>query len=296
MIEKLGHLPKEKQLELERITQVILKAIQVDRIWLFGSYATGKWVEDVTFENGTGYEYKSDFDILVIVPFDDIAKQHKVRKAIKTKLEDKGLLHTPVSLIYHSLKDVNLALLNGSYFFVDIFKEGIELANMSKHELAKPKLLSPAEKQAKAQEHFDQWFKSAKMFFLDFKTNFERGELDSDHYTKAAFELHQATERYFHTILLVFTDYKPKQHDLELLEQEVVKFDSRLEAVFPKSTQEEKRLFSLLRRAYIDSRYRMDQYQISKEELAYLADRVEFLRKLTEEVCVERIGRLTEKG
>jgi len=291
MIEKLGHLPKEKQLELERITQVILKAIQVDRIWLFGSYATGKWVEDVTFENGTGYEYRSDYDILVIVPFDDIAKQHKVRKAIKTKLEDKGLLHTPVSLIYHSLKDVNLALLNGSYFFVDIFKEGIELANMSKHELAKPKLLSPTEKQTKAQEHFDQWFKSANGFFKTFKFNLGEGD-----YLLAAFQLHQATERYYHTILLVFTDYKPKQHDLELLDQEVVKFDSRLEAVFPKSTQEEKRLFSLLRRAYIDSRYRMDQYQISKEELAYLAECVELLRKLTEEVCAERIGRLIGEG
>jgi len=289
MIEKLGHLPKEKQVELERITQVILKAIQVDRIWLFGSYATGKWVEDVTFENGTGYEYKSDFDILLIVPFDDIAKQHKVRKAIKTKLEDKGLLHTPVSLIYHSLKDVNLALLNGSYFFVDIFKEGIELANMSKHELAKPKLLSPTEKQAKAQEHFDQWFESANDFFETFRFDFNRGK-----FLNAAFLLHQVSERYFHTILLVFTDYKPKQHDLELLEQEVVKFDSRLEAVFPKSTQEEKRLFSLLRHAYIDSRYRMDQYQISKEELAYLADRVELLQKLTEEVCAERIRSLAK--
>jgi uncharacterized protein len=290
MIEQLKHLPKEKQAELERITQVILKAIQVDRIWLFGSYATGKWVEDVSFENGTGYEYKSDYDILVVVPFDDISKQHKVRKAIKTKLEDKGLLHTPVSLIYHSLKDVNLALLNGSYFFVDIFKEGIELANMSKHELAKPKLLSPTEKQAKAQEHFDQWFESANQFLEVFKVTYIKEYLQT-----AAFQLHQATERYFHTILLVFTDYKPKQHDLELLESEVIKFDNRLETVFPKDTQEEKRLFSLLRRAYIDSRYRMDQYQITKEELAYLAERVEMLQKLTEEVCRERIRRLTEE-
>jgi len=296
MIEKLGHLPKEKIEELERITQVILKAIQVDRIWLFGSYATGKWVEDVTFENGIGYEYRSDYDILVVVPFDDIAKQHKVRKAIKAKLEERGLLHTPVSLIYHSLKDVNLALLNGSYFFVDIFKEGIELANMSKHELAKPKLLSPTEKQAKAQEHFDQWFESAGRFLYTFKLLLEKAQYDNGFYSNAAFELHQATERYFHTILLVFTDYKPKQHDLELLEQEVIKFDSRLETVFPKNTQEEKRLFSLLRRAYIDSRYRMDQYQISKEELGYLAERVEKLQKLTEEVCKERIGRLIGEG
>ena len=35
-------------------------------IILFGSYSRGNWVEDVYKENGTTYEYKSDYDILVV--------------------------------------------------------------------------------------------------------------------------------------------------------------------------------------------------------------------------------------
>jgi HEPN domain-containing protein len=33
----------------------------------------------------------------------------------------------------------------------------------------------------------------------------------------AAFLWHQATERYFHAVLLVFTGYKPKTHDIKTL-------------------------------------------------------------------------------
>jgi len=217
MNQLLSHLPTEKQEELERITKLILKSAKVEMIWLFGSYATGKWVENVTYENGTRLEYKSDYDILVILPFDDVKKHYKIRNAIKSKLEDKGLLNTQVSIIYHSLKDVHLALINGSYFFVNLFKEGIELANVSKHQLAEPKILSPEERKNKAQSHFDQWFESAGLFYENFEFNFSKAVNEDKYLNISAFQLHQATERFFHCVLLVFNDYKPKQHDLDLL-------------------------------------------------------------------------------
>jgi len=40
-------------------------------------------------------------------------------------------------------------------------------------------------------------------------------------YNLAAFDLHQATEKLYGTILLVFTRYKPSTHDLEKLSQRV---------------------------------------------------------------------------
>ncbi len=280
----LAHLPQEKQEELARISKEIQKVAKVEMIWLFGSYATGKWIEDVMYENGTRLEYRSDYDILVILPYDDIKVHYKVHNAIKNKLIQKKILHTQVSIIYHGIKSINDALIVGSYFFVDLFKEGIELYNNNKHILAEPKKLTTAERRAKAQAHYDQWYKSANEFLIDFNHALGRGS-----YLKAAFELHQATERFLHCNLLVFQDYKPKQHDLELLEQQVIKLDKRFDAVFPKQTEEELRLFSLLKRAYIDSRYRMDKYHITKEELEYLTKRVQELQKITAQVCKEKI-------
>ena len=60
----LSHLPESKQHELEVIQEIIRAHVKAQMIILFGSYATGKWVEDRYVEDGITYEYQSDFDIL----------------------------------------------------------------------------------------------------------------------------------------------------------------------------------------------------------------------------------------
>ena len=90
---------------------------------------------------------------------------------------------------------------------------------------------------------------------------------------------------------LVFTDYKPRIHDIEILGNQVIKQHAEFAAVFPMTTEEEKRLFLLLKKAYIDARY-IRNYKIEKAELEYLGSRVALLRDLTERICRERIGQL----
>ena len=90
------------------------------------------------------------------------------------------------------------------------------------------------------------------------------------------------------TVLLVFTDYKPKLHDLRRLNKQVVGQDNSFQKVFPNSTKDERRYFELLRSAYIDSRYNMD-WKITKEELTWLKARVFHLQRLTEQVCKQKI-------
>ncbi len=58
-------------------------------------------------------------------------------------------------------------------------------------------------------------------------------------------------------------------------------------AVFPTQTEEEKRLFELLKRAYIDARYKMEEYHITKADLEYLSARVAELQQLTKDICLE---------
>ena len=47
--------------------------------------------------------------------------------------------------------------------------------------------------------------------------------------------------------------------------------------------------FELLKRAYIDARYKMDEYTITKSELEYLADKMNRLKELTDRICREQI-------
>ena len=164
-------------------------------------------------ENGNTYEYKSDYDLLVIVSKNSQANADTFVQSVTGRLEELKL-ETPVHPIFHGIDFVNEALREGNYFFDDIKREGILLFNTSRYQLDNKRAMSPAELSQRAQEDFSQWFKSANMFFENFNSNFEKGIRDKDYYKVAAFELHQTTERYYGALQLVFTGYKPKTHDV----------------------------------------------------------------------------------
>lgn len=212
---------------------------------------------------------------------DNPIKNYQVECRVEKNIP-KGIV-TPSSFIYHSIKFLNKALSIGNYFFNDVIKEGIVLYNRGIFTLEEPRELTPAKAQQKAQEYYNLWFTSANEFFIDYSNAFKR-----ESYNNATFLLHQATERYYTTILLVFTNYRPKEHDLSKLDKQAVICDNRFD-VFPKTTKEERNLFKLLKRAYVDARYKMEEYTITKAELEYLVEKVEKLQELTEEICKAKI-------
>ena len=283
MKRSLSHLPKHKQEELKQITSIITENADVEMIILFGSYARGDWVEDIYTEGHITYEYKSDFDILVIVKNRLHTRRTITWSRIKDAVNHPKTIDTWTTLIVHSITEVNNALSRRQYFFTDIKKEGVLLYDSKRFKLEKARKLSPEERKQIAQQDFKNWFNSAKDFKGQFEYALKRGK-----YKIAAFELHQATERFYTTILLVFTHYKPKEHDINKLGKQANNLDPRFLPVFPRKTPEEKRLFELLRKAYIDARYN-PKYKVTKRELEYLGERVKKLQRLTKEVCKERI-------
>ena len=78
---------------------------------------------------------------------------------------------------------------------------------------------------------------------IDCKYPFERGELN-----KSAFYLHQATESFYSSILLVFSNYKPKLHDIEELGSMAENYNSELLQVFPIATPEQKNVLSYFKK------------------------------------------------
>lgn len=95
-------------------------------------------------------------------------------------------------------------------------------------------------------------------------------------------------ERLYSSILLVLTKYRPKTHDILRLGKLAAGREIKLLEVFQKGTEEERRRFELFRKAYIDARYE-ENFSISKEDLEWLASRIEILKDLTEEICKRKI-------
>jgi len=252
-------------------------------IILFGSYARGTWVEDIYTKGHITYEYKSDFDILVITESKSQANNFSDQHRIEDLIENNEKIETPVSIIYHHIRLVNLRLSEGQYFFSDIKKEGILLHDSKKFKLERRRKLDPAERKKITQDDFKYWFKSAKEFYDDFVIN-----LNKRRYKKAAFYLHQTVEHSYAAVLLVFRGYKPKIHNIKTLGRRAGSCDPQFLTVFPKATKDQKRMFKLLQKAYIDARYK-PSYRITRTELEYLAKCVKLLQRLTKKICKGKI-------
>ena len=283
----LSHLPKSKRNELARIVERICERVDsLQMLILFGSYARGSWVEDIYTKGHITYEYISDFDILAIVETNKIANSTNLWRRLDKSINAMHLL-TPVTIIAHDINFVNRKLKNSQYFFTDIKKEGIMLYDTGELKLARRRKLDRVERKNIAQQDFKQWFKSAKEF-----VDTHNYELGKRRYKKAAFMLHQATEAFYAALLLVFTNYKPKSHDLGKLSRLASNHDKSFFSIFPQGTKQEKDCFDLLNRAYVEARYDPD-YRITKKQLEYLAERVRKLQRLTEKICKEKIQSFT---
>jgi HEPN domain-containing protein len=244
---------------------------------LFGSHARGDWVHDA--ESG----YRSDFDVLAIVETDkqakDLALWHELERRAR---EVAG--ETPVTLIVHDIKFVNHEIRIGQYFFGDIVNEGVLLFNSRRMQLAKPKALNAPERLALAERNFRNWFDSASGFWRGC-----RYYASTDLLKHAAFLLHQAAERYYHAALLVFTGYKQRTHDIEVLGRLAGEQHAGLDDALPKANPEDRRLFDLLKKAYVDARYSMS-YRITMEELRVLQERVLSLGGRVRAACLEKMA------
>lgn len=284
----IAHLPEHKQAELKAIKDALIPRWgEIEMIILFGSYARGTFVEDKYVEKGITYEYKSDYDLLIILSKNGQANADSFIQSVSGKLDELNL-PTPINPIFHGIEFVNHELREGNYFFAEIKRDGVLLFTTNRYQLEEQREFSPKDTQEKAQKYFDEWFESAEGFYKHFGYAMKDGD------TKiAAFQLHQAAERYYGTLQLVFTLNKPKTHDIEILGKLAKSIDMEFGKVFPRATVLERQRFNLLKRAYVEARYNID-YKISKEDLEYLSERVKLLRDLTEQVCKKKIEGFTK--
>lgn len=280
---------------LEKVTEEILAAAKdkIAMIILFGSYARGDWVSDEYTKGHITYSYQSDLDILVILKGKMGRNQgpntedNLLRRLARKGLQDAMSKDPWVTLIVEHISRVNQYLEQGQYFFSDIRKEGVLLYDNGEFQLAEAQKLPWHQRKKVAEKDYKLWFKRGSGFLST--TNFT---LQKDELSHSAFELHQATESFYNCILLVFTGYKPKLHDIRKLGSIAGNYNEELWGIFPHSMYDQRQAFRLLEKAYIEARYN-DDYRISKEQLLYLIEEVEKLQKLTERICLEYISRET---
>jgi predicted nucleotidyltransferase/HEPN domain-containing protein len=295
MANLMNHLPDPKKDELNNIVAVIKKNCDdIEKIILFGSYARGSYKEAKDLNPSSRTGHVSDYDILVVTGKKDVALNSTLWSKISEELQNLNLSAFP-KIITHDIEALNKKLSEGQYFFSDIKKEGFVLFDTGKFELAGAKKLSGEEKRKIAQKHFGYWSDKAQMFLGDYNSNLSNFSATGKEkfLTQAAFHLHQVAESCYKAILLVFTNYTPREHFLEILSKESEKCCPELKDIFSKATKEDEDRFNLLDYAYIGGRYD-PEYYISKGDLSIMFFSVQKLSHLTEELCNKKIHNFTK--
>ena len=184
----ISQLPASKQNHLSQIVAVLRdefeqvtgfsngkrKNSKILKIILFGSLATGKWVND------PAHGYVSDYDILVILDRHELVEEYKIWNNAEARISVR--VRPEVNIIVHSLDEVNQALTQGQYFFTDIKRQGIILYESDRRELAQAGNLTNSELKEISEEHFSQWFKSACEFL-----EFSQIAVDKNYLKESAF-------------------------------------------------------------------------------------------------------------
>jgi len=296
----LDHLPPAKQRELERVVEIVFdefravnenatgprKGGRILKIILFGSYARGDWVDAPLAAN----QYKSDYDLLIIVSQKELADRAgywaKAEERLIRAYTIEKTLRTPVNFIVHSLHEVNDGLAHGRVFFMEVAKDGIALYEADDRELHTPKPKTPEQALETAKEYFEEGFPSAMKRYEIAKFDIERG-FSKD----AAFDMHQTVERLYGCLLLTLTFYTPYNHNIAFLRSLAEGLDRRLFGIWPEDTRKERAMFQKLKDAYVKARYSR-HYRISEEELTWLGARVEELGRVVHQVCSDKIAEL----
>lgn len=297
MKSSIDHLPPPKQRELRKAVELVLEEFEdaikggtsdfkkrgrILKIILFGSYARGGWVDEPHTRKG----YRSDFDLLVIVNNRKLTDFAGYWQTAADRLMRE--INTPVSFIVHSRREVNTALRDGQYFFVDIRREGIVLYELDEEPLASPMHAGPGEALRAAEEYFTDRLPHARAFAEGAKFFEDKGK-----FKESAFLFHQSIEQAYAALLLVLTNYSPASHNLKFLRSLAEDQAQELAEVWPRDQQRFVAWFNIINEAYVKARYSR-HFEFTPEALQWLAERVSDLIGRIEAICRSRLKSLRD--
>jgi len=228
---------------------------------------------------------RGEYDILIVLREGDHRRDHEIIDMIERRNTEDLIFMAVV----HRLEGVREALLNNSTFFTTVCREGVPVygTTASLHEYAPAVVVQQDLAELTCQ--WDRWFGLSRNFLSTATESASRGW-----YSLAVFMLHQATEHACIAVVRVCMGYRPSTHSLTRLLRLVGNLSTQVSSIFPCFTDEERELFGILQRAYLDARYR-EVYSVSAEDTAILIRRVGKLQRLAE-TFYEKKRFLLEEG
>ncbi len=255
------------------MVDIIVREANPDLIYLLGASISRRRSESIFQQCAPTSHYIANCCLCILMQ--DLV--NKETHDWQDKLENNCRALLPVTIIVLQKKTFDEWLINGHRFARNVQHTAPIIYKAAKFDL--PDCASTNdEEQLKSLEklHLDGLRKSQ-----EFLAGSELFRIRKQ-YAIAAFMLHQCVEQSLHTLLKIGTGYHVNTHNIDRLIRFASLVSYQLPDVFPQNTEIEKRLFSLLQKAYIDPRYK--DYQITNDDLLLLTERAKQIVTIVSEV------------
>lgn len=282
----LKHLSAGQQQRLQRVISMIVRAIQPEKIVLFGVHgASGNGLLPGSSPE-TLPPVLGAYDLLVVGRQGDRRSDYELQDLIENRCREAA----QVTVLVHDISYVNRRLAEGQYFFYSVIQDGVLLYDAHQTPFAPAKLPDWKQVRGLAGRDFERWSQQARAFYRSAEFNYIHQEGRA-----AIFLLHQAAEQIYQAILLAFTGYKPTTHNLDKLRRYTNRFSLELAMVLPRDNEQEDELFRQLLAGYVDARYKED-FSITQEEVGILMERVGRLLAIAGRICGNHFVSLEKKA
>ncbi len=245
-------------------------AVSPEKIFLLSACNQNACCESIFLEKPLQYQSTTSYDFLVLVSESSGRKNDELLNIIEHLCSANNL---PVTAYVMRIHQFNEWAMNGHPFASKVYHKAFLCYDAHNIPLAIPNEYDESVKGKELLKEFSQHRQLATEFICGAELFTIR-----KNYALAAFNLHQATEQLYVGIIQYITGLRVQTHNLDKLYRYSKNLLSDITDIFPRNNEEERRLFQLLQKAYIDSRYG-DNFYIKYDDLLLLDQRV---RKLAE--------------
>ncbi|NCI46712.1 HEPN domain-containing protein [Sediminibacterium sp. WSJ-3] len=258
----------------QSLVNVIVREANPDLIYLLGASISRRRTESIFQQSAPTSHHISSCFLLILMQ--DLG--NKETHDWQDKLENNCKTLLPVTIIVLQQSSFEEWLTNGHPFAANV-QEIAPIIYKSEQFCLPDRISTNNEEQLKSLEMFHlEGLRKSK----EFLAGSELFRIRKQH-AMAAFMLHQSVEQSLRTILKIGTGYHSNTHSIDRLIRYTGLVSYQLPDVFPQQTEADKRLFSLLQKAYIDPRYK-EGYQIGNDELLQLTAKAQQIIMITSEV------------
>ena len=259
--------------ETDNLVSKINQYAPAKKIYLLGLTRSHRRTETLFTNTSVAKHWTTHYYLLVLI---EKTAGHKLSET-QDRLENNLQHFIPSTVLVIYLEEFIHWLSEGHPFANSIVERATLLFEEDGTPLPIPGAVNEEERKNANEELYKQTLVKVESFLSGAELYRLRKE-----YKFAAFMLHQAAEQSVRAMLIITIGLRVTSHNIDKMLRYASMFTHEAAEIISKEKGADKRLLKLLNDAYLDTRYREDQYTITLNDLDHLFEKVKRIKQLFE--------------